>query len=129
MKPYGAMRSDGAGTLRRDDDGREVVLAGWVATRRDHGGKAFLDLRDRSGVVQVVADPEQPAALDAMHEVRSEYVVRVTGLVRARPEGMANPLLDTGDVEVAASTIETLSASNTPPFPIEDRVETDETMR
>ena len=129
MKPYGAMRTHGAGTLRSDDDGTDVVLAGWVATRRDHGGKAFLDLRDRSGIVQVVADPEQPEALDAVHAVRSEYVVRVTGTVRVRPEGMANPALDTGDIEVAASSVEVLSVAQTPPFPIEDRVDADETMR
>ena len=129
MKPYGAMRTDGAGTLRADDDGREVVLAGWVGGRRDHGGKAFLDLRDRSGVVQVVADPDRPEALQAIHDVRSEYVVRVEGTVYRRPEGMANPALDTGDVEVAAAAVEVLSVAQTPPFPIEDRVEADETMR
>src|SRR3712207_3807141 len=106
MKPYGAMRSDGAGTLRADDDGRSVVLAGWVAGRRDHGGKAFLDLRDRSGVVQVVADPDRPEALQAIHDVRSEYVVRVEGEVQRRPEGMANPQLDTGEIEVTARTVQ-----------------------
>ena len=129
MKPYGAMRTHGAGTLRPDDAGTDVTLAGWVATRRDHGGKAFLDLRDRSGVVQVVADPDQPAALEAIHGVRSEYVVRVEGTVSARPEGMANPALDTGDIEVTARVVEVLSVAQTPPFPIEDRVDTDETMR
>ena len=123
------MRSDGAGMLRRDDDGREVTLAGWVATRRDHGGVAFLDLRDASGIVQVVADPSAGAALQTAHDVRSEYVVRVVGTVRMRPEGMANENLDTGEIEVAASSLEILSASKTPPFPIEDRVEADETMR
>ncbi len=129
MKPYGAMRTHGAGTLRQDHDGEDVVLAGWVATRRDHGGKAFFDLRDRSGVVQVVADPEQPDALEAVHGLRSEFVVRVDGTVRARPEGMANAALDTGDIEVAARSLEVLSVAQTPPFPIEGRADADETMR
>ena len=129
MNPYGSMRSHGAGTLRRDDDGATVTLAGWVARRRDHGGVAFLDLRDRSGIVQVVADPEAGEALKAAHDVRSEYVVRVEGTVRLRPEGMTNDALDTGEIEVAARSLEVLSAAATPPFPLEDRVDADETMR
>jgi aspartyl-tRNA synthetase len=129
MNPYGAMRSHGGGTLRRDDDGTSVILAGWVARRRDHGGVAFLDLRDRSGIVQVVADPDAGEALKAAHDVRSEYVIRVEGTVRLRPEGMTNDSLDTGEIEVAASKLEVLSAAATPPFPLEDRVDADETMR
>ena len=129
MKPYGAMRTHGAGTLRATNDGDDVVLAGWVARRRDHGGVAFLDLRDASGIVQVVADPDAGEALVAAHDVRSEYVIRVEGTVRVRPEGMANETLDTGTIEVAARTLEVLSAAKTPPFPLEDRVEADETMR
>ncbi|HSK91496.1 MAG TPA: aspartate--tRNA ligase [Euzebyales bacterium] len=129
MTPYGALRTHGAGTLRASDDGTAVVLAGWVARRRDHGGVAFLDLRDRSGVVQVVADPESDAALRAAHDVRSEYVVAVRGTVRRRPDGMVNPRLETGEVEVAASSLEILSVADTPPFPIDDRVEVDESMR
>ncbi|WP_108665771.1 aspartate--tRNA ligase [Euzebya rosea] len=123
------MRSHGAGTIRASDDGQEVVLAGWVARRRDHGGVAFLDLRDRSGVCQVVADPTAGEALQAVHDVRNEYVVRVTGTVRVRPEGQANEKLDTGEVEVFASAVEVLSAADTPPFPIEDGIETDEGVR
>jgi aspartyl-tRNA synthetase len=129
MNPYGAMRSHGGGTLRRDDDGTSVILAGWVARRRDHGGVAFLDLRDRSGIVQVVADPDAGEALTAAPDVRSEYVIRVEGTVRLRPEGMTNDSLDTGEIEVAASKLEVLSAAATPPFPLEDRVDADETMR
>ncbi|HEX6256826.1 MAG TPA: aspartate--tRNA ligase [Euzebyales bacterium] len=129
MTPYGAMRTHGAGTLRAGDDGTAVVLAGWVARRRDHGGVAFLDLRDRTGIVQVVADPEADEALQAAHDVRSEYVIRVHGDVRLRPEGMTNERLDTGDVEVAASRLEVLAPADTPPFPIDDRVEVDELMR
>ncbi|MPZ72780.1 MAG: aspartate--tRNA ligase [Nitriliruptorales bacterium] len=127
MTPYGSLRTHGAGILRRQDDGERVTLAGWVATRRDHGGKAFFDLRDRSGVVQVVAESDE--ALDTVHRLRSEYVVRVTGAVRVRPEGMTNDALDTGEVEVAAGDVEILSSSLTPPFPLEDRVDADETMR
>ena len=129
MTPYGAMRTHGAGTLRASDDGTAVVLAGWVARRRDHGGVAFLDLRDRTGVVQVVADPEADEALQAAHDVRNEYVVTVHGTVRLRPEGMVNDRLDTGEIEVAASRLEVLAPADTPPFPIDDRVEVDELMR
>jgi aspartyl-tRNA synthetase len=129
MTPYGSLRSHGAGTLRRDHVGERVTLAGWVDRRRDHGGVAFLDLRDRSGIVQVVADPSADQALSAAHELRSEYVVLVEGVVRDRPEGMANPNLDTGEIEVAAEALEVLSAAETPPFPIEGRVDVDETIR
>ncbi len=132
MKPYGSLRTHGAGTLRRDHDGDEVVLGGWVDRRRDHGGVAFIDLRDASGVVQVVADAgegEADEVLAAAHDVRAEWVVRVRGTVRSRPEGMANPALDTGEVEVAADHLEVLSQAETPPFPIEDRVEADEILR
>jgi aspartyl-tRNA synthetase len=123
------MRTHGAGTLRASDDGTAVVLAGWVARRRDHGGVAFLDLRDRTGIVQVVADPDSDAALQAAHDVRSEYVIAVHGTVRQRPEGMTNPNLETGEIEVAADRLEILAAAETPPFPIDERVEADETMR
>jgi len=126
---FGALRSHGAGTLRAADAGQTVTLAGWVATRRDHGGVAFLDLRDRSGVVQVVADPEVGEALAAAHRVRTEWVVRVIGTVRERPDGMVNPRLDTGAIEVHAAAVEVLSEADTPPFPIEDGVEVDETLR
>jgi aspartyl-tRNA synthetase len=129
VKPYGSLRTHGAGTLRAEHAGAQVTLAGWVARRRDHGGVAFLDLRDASGIVQVVADPSAGAALEAAHDVRNEYVVSVVGTVRERPEGMANPNLATGDVEVAASALDVLSAADTPPFPIEDRIEVDETVR
>jgi len=129
MKPFGSFRTHGAGTLRGDHNGKRVRLAGWVARRRDHGGVAFLDLRDASGIVQVVADPSASTALAAAHEVRHEYVIRVDGTVRTRPEGMRNQALATGEVEVAASELEILSTADTPPFPIEDRVEADEAVR
>ncbi len=129
MKPFGSIRTHGAGTLRGDHDGEQVRLAGWIARRRDHGGVAFLDLRDASGIVQVVADPSASTALAAAHDVRNEYVVSVEGTVRVRPQGMSNPVLATGEVEVAASALQVLSAADTPPFPIEDRVEADEAVR
>ena len=129
ITPYGAMRSHGAGTLRADHEGETVTVAGWIDTRRDHGGVAFLDLRDRSGIVQVVADPEASEALEAAHRVRPEWVIRVIGTVAARPEGMVNPRLDTGEIEVRATSVEVLSEADTPPFPIEDGVNVDETTR
>ena len=88
-----------------------MILCGWVARRRDHGGVTFIDLRDREGVVQVVFHPEEaPEAHAAAQDLRAEDVVRVTGAVRERPEGMRNPNLGTGEVEVAASGLEVLSA-------------------
>jgi aspartyl-tRNA synthetase len=107
-----------------------VTLCGWVATRRDHGGVTFIDLRDREGVVQVVFHPEDAAeAHAAAQRLGAEDVVRVVGTVRSRPEGMANPHLATGEIEVAAETLELLSEADTPPFPIEDRIEASEELR
>jgi aspartyl-tRNA synthetase len=126
---HGALRSHGGGDLRAEHAGETVHLTGWVDTRRDHGGVAFLDLRDRSGLVQVVADPEQSDALAAAHRVRSEWVIRVTGEVRLRPEGMRNAKLGTGDVEVAATAVEVLSVAETPPFPVEDGIDVSEEIR
>jgi aspartyl-tRNA synthetase len=123
-------RTHMCGDLRASDTGREVVLAGWVARKRDHGGVVFLDVRDREGVVQIVAHPQDaPAAHAVASEVKLESVVRVTGTVRARPEGTVNPSIPTGEVEVAATAIEVITESTTPPFPIEDRVDVDELIR
>src|SRR5215218_6306627 len=104
------MRSHGAGTLRAEHAGTPVTLTGWVARRRDHGGVAFLDLRDASGVVQVVVRDETLAASGA-HDLRNEYCILVAGDVELRPEGNANPELPTGEVEVVATTLEVLSPS------------------
>jgi len=122
------MRTDRAGDLRSSDVGREVVVCGWVDSRRDHGGVVFLDVRDTAGIVQVVVDPEQPGGAD-VHRVRSEWVVRITGAVRPRPEGTVNPGLPTGEIEVAAAQLEVLNEAETPPFPIDDRSDTDEMLR
>lgn len=106
--------------------GRQVVLAGWVARRRDHGGITFIDLRDASGIVQVVADPE---SLPEVTELRMEFCVSVTGEVRPRPEGTVNSDLPTGSVEVAASAIVVLSPADALPFMIDDRVDVEERIR
>ena len=125
-----ALRTHACGQLRASDSGADVALCGWVAHRRDHGGVTFIDLRDREGVVQLVFHPEgAPEAHAAAQSLGAEDVVRVTGAVRLRPAGMVNPALDTGEVEVAAGTLEVLSESDTPPFPIEDRIEAGEDLR
>jgi aspartyl-tRNA synthetase len=125
-----AMRSHMCGELRIAHVDDQVSLCGWVAHRRDHGGVTFIDLRDREGLVQVVFHPEDAAqAHAAAQDLRGEWVVRLTGVVRARPEGMVNAALATGEVEVMATDLEVLSRSETPPFVIEDRVEADELLR
>ncbi len=99
-KPLG-QRTHDCGTLTAQDIGQLVHLAGWVDTRRDHGGLIFIDLRDRAGVTQVVFNPEiNNTAHQQAHQLRSEYVISIHGKVRARPEGMANPNLKTGEIEV-----------------------------
>ena len=110
--------------------GQQVVLTGWVNTRRDHGGLIFADLRDRSGVVQVVFNPEisQPA-FDLAERIRNEYVIGIVGVVRRRPEGTVNPNLMTGEIEVYASDLELFNTAKTPPFYLEDDVEVDEILR
>ena len=117
-----AMRTDRCGDLRPSDAGREVALCGWVGRRREHGEHlAFVDLRDASGVVQCV--------VDGASDLRSEYVVRVVGTVRVRPEGTANPELPTGEVEVGDCAVEVLNRAEPPPFPLSGRVEADEVVR
>src|SRR5215213_5572472 len=122
------MRTHGAGTLRAVQAGTPVTLAGWVARRRDHGGVAFLDLRDASGVVQVVVRDEMLTASGA-HDLRNEYCILVTGEVELRPEGNANAELPTGEVEVVASGLQVLSPSEPLPFQIDERVNVGEETR
>jgi aspartyl-tRNA synthetase len=128
---YGtAMRTHACGELSAEHADADVVLCGWVASRRDHGGVTFVDVRDREGVVQVVFHPEDAAdAHAAAQRLGSEDVVRVTGIVRCRPEGMTNPHLRTGEIEVVAASVELLAEAETPPFPIEDRIEAGEELR
>ena len=118
------IRSHDAGTLRASDEGQNVTLAGWVARRRDHGGVVFIDLRDASGVVQVVFRQD-----DVAHDLRAEFCVLVTGTVRRRPPGNENPELATGEIEVAVGELEVLSESDPLPFPIEGAAELNEEVR
>jgi aspartyl-tRNA synthetase len=118
------LRTHEAGTLRATDAGSTVTLTGWVARRRDHGGVTFLDLRDASGVVQVVVREEAVA-----HELRNEYCLAVSGEVSRRPDGNENPELPTGDVEVIANDVTVLNPSAPLPFQIDERVEVGEEVR
>jgi aspartyl-tRNA synthetase len=125
-------RTDHCGSLRASDIGRTVTLMGWSQTNRDHGGVIFLDLRDRSGVVQCVFNPQEaPAAHDVAQHVRAEYVLAVQGVVHPRPEGTTNSRLPTGEVEVHISRVEVLNIAKTPPFPVNDEnaPEVDENLR
>src|SRR5580692_3913660 len=119
------IRTHEAGTLRASHAGERVVLAGWVARRRDHGGVVFIDLRDASGLVQVVWRGEEAVA----HELRAEFCVLVTGTVRIRPAGNENPDLPTGEIEVVADEVEVLSRAEPLPFPVEDSAEVSEDVR
>jgi aspartyl-tRNA synthetase len=123
-------RSHTCGQLGAGDVGREVVLMGWVLRRRDHGGVIFVDLRDREGITQVVFNPElAPQAHTKAEAIRSEFVLGVRGQVRSRPEGMLNPNLATGAIEVMASELKIFNPAQTPPFLIEDQVEVAEGIR
>lgn len=116
------MRTDYCGALRAGDEGRQVAVCGWVARRREHGEHlAFIDLRDHTGFVQCV--------VDGAHDLRSEYVVRITGTVRRRPEGTVNDALPTGEIEIGDCEVEILNRAEPPPFQIDDRTEVDETLR
>jgi aspartyl-tRNA synthetase len=114
------MRSHYCGELSAALVGKTVTLAGWAHRRRDHGGVIFIDLRDREGLAQVVCDPDRPAAFHAADKSRNEYVLQVTGTVRRRPEGTANPSLRSGEVEVLAHEVEVLNPSVSPPFQLDD---------
>ncbi|CAN5798983.1 aspartate--tRNA ligase [soil metagenome] len=120
------IRTHGAGEVSPALIGESVTVAGWVQRRRDHGGVAFLDIRDASGLVQVVADPEEHPEVEQM---RMEFCVSVRGTVRARPEGTVNPDMATGEVEVGVEELVVLSRSEALPFLIDDRTEVDEKIR
>lgn len=131
IQPLGGFtRSHSCGQLTTSNIGAQVRLAGWVQFRRDHGGLIFIDLRDRSGLTQVVFSPEvAPAAHEQAHIIRSEYVLAITGTVRARPEGMANPSMVTGGIEVVVTEWKLLNTSKTTPFVVEDRADPNENLR
>ena len=123
-------RTAHGGTLRASDIGSEVQLAGWVARRRDHGGVIFVDLRDASGIVQVVVNPENnPAADEVLRSLRNEYCIMITGSVRPRPEGTTNPEMATGEIEVGVTRLEVLSTADVLPFQIDERFDADEARR
>ncbi len=126
----GLKRTHMCGNLRIEDVGKQVVLMGWVQKRRDHGGLIFVDLRDRSGIVQVVFSPDTSAEAFAKAEtVRSEYVLAVEGKVVPRPEGTENPSLPTGQVDISCQGLKILNRAKTPPFYIEDGIDVDENLR
>ena len=126
----GMHRSCGCGRVTEKDCGKELTLAGWVNTRRDHGGLIFIDLRDRSGIVQVVMSPQYGE--DAFHkaeDVRSEYVLAIRGIVGERSPETVNPKMQTGKIEVVVSEMRVLNKAKTPPFYVEDGIDVDETVR
>lgn len=110
------MRSHYCGEINESLEGREIEVCGWVHRRRDHGGVIFIDLRDRAGLLQVVFDPDRPEIFAEAERIRSEYVLKVKGLVRPRPDGTVNANMGTGQIEVLAQELTTLNKSETPPF-------------
>lgn len=124
------MRTHRCGDLRAEHSGSKVALCGWVDTRRDHGGVTFTDLRDTAGFVQVVFNPDvSKDAHGVAQEIRNEYCIRVEGEVRHRPEGTVNDKIPTGEIEVAASSVQVLSVAETPPFQVNEHQEVDENLR
>lgn len=123
------IRTHTCGELCIKDDRKEVILQGWVQTRRDHGGVIFIDLRDRYGITQVVFNPDSNAIFDTANSMRREWVIEAKGHVRPRPEGMKNPKLSTGEVEVVASHLEVLNRAETPPLEVDDRIVATEDIR
>ena len=123
------MRTHYCGELNSSFVGEEVELTGWVHKRRDHGGVIFLDIRDRSGIAQVVYDPDVEESFAVADMVRNEFVLRARGRVRARPDGTINPDMKTGEVEVLGSTLEILNASATPPFQLDEYSSAGEDVR
>jgi len=123
------MRTHKCGELNKHHTAQSVTLCGWVHRRRDHGGVIFIDLRDRAGLVQVVVDPDTAETFATAEHVRSEYVLKITGIVRPRPHGTINPNLHSGEIEVLAKGIDILNESETPPFPVESEIEVNEELR
>lgn len=124
-----SMRSLYCGLVTEEHIGQEVTLSGWVHRRRDHGGVIFLDMRDREGIAQVVFDPDTVEAFATADRVRSEYVLKIKGLVRARPDGTVNENMRTGKIEILGKEIEVLNSAETPPFPLDEYVDVGEDTR
>ena len=126
----GLHRSQYCAEVSEADNGKEVVLSGWVERRRDHGGLIFIDLRDRTGIVQVVASPDyEKVSFDKAEQVRTEYVLAVRGIVRMRDKDTINPKMKTGTIEIRCEELRILNSSKTPPFYIEDNIDVDEKIR
>jgi len=123
------MRSHYCGQLRQSDIGSDVILCGWVHRRRDHGGVIFLDVRDHVGVVQVVFDPDTEAAFALADQVRNEFVLKISGRVRARDGAAINPKMPTGEIEVLGKELEILNTSETPPFQLDEHSDAGEDVR
>jgi aspartyl-tRNA synthetase len=124
------LKTHTCGELRAEHEGQETTLAGWVHRRRDHGGLIFIDLRDREGITQVVFNPDASAEAHAIaNQVRTEYVLQIWGTVRRRPEGLTNPNMATGEIEVFATQTQILNPSKTPPFYINKEEDVDEALR
>ena len=120
------MRTHYCGDINESHIDEEITVCGWVHRRRDHGGVIFIDLRDRNGMLQVVYDPDRPEVFATAESVRNEFVLKVTGKVRHRPEGTTNPNLPTGMVEVLGHELEILNRSETPPFVLDDEAVSEE---
>lgn len=122
-------RTHTCGELTKKDEKKEVTIAGWVNSRRDHGGLIFIDVRDRHGLTQAVFDPKHATAFKLAPSLRREFVIKVQGTVRLRPEGMRNPSIFTGEIEVLCTQLTILNKAETPPLEIDDRVVANEEMR
>ncbi len=126
----GLKRTDSCNNITKDHAGKEIVLCGWVSRRRDHGGLIFVDLRDRSGLVQVVFSPEvNMEAFRKAEHIRNEYVLAVRGTVALRREDTINSNMKTGEIEVLGAELRILNSANTPPFYIQDNIDVDEIVR
>ena len=123
------MRSHLAHQLTKDSIGQSIQVCGWVQRRRDHGGVIFIDLRDHTGILQIVFDPDDADTFAQAEALRSEYVIQVVGAIRARPEGTVNPEMATGEVELAVQSLHLFSSALTPPFPLDEHQEVSEDVR
>ena len=123
------MRSHYCGELNEEHVGQEVVLCGWAHRRRDHGGVIFIDLRDLEGIAQIVIDPDTKESFAIAETVRNEFVLKITGIVRLRPEGTSNEVMGTGRIEVLGKQVEVLNAAKTPPFQLDEHAEVGEDIR